>query len=111
MPEDCTYYICSLAVLAAFTYNQLIEAWEVRDSTNQIFFFFFCARRPFCLHYTLVQALAISPTCQPCKAGSVLQKLMLPRLRELHVREQALERLGVRWLYESLMGFAVREQE
>lgn len=39
MPEDCTYYICSLAVLAAFTYNQLIEAWEVRDSTNQICFF------------------------------------------------------------------------
>lgn len=26
--RDCTYYICSLAVLAAFTFNQLIEAWE-----------------------------------------------------------------------------------
>lgn len=26
--RDCTYYICSLAVLAAFTYNQVIEAWE-----------------------------------------------------------------------------------
>lgn len=30
--EDCTYYICSLAVLAAFTFNQLIEAWEAGSS-------------------------------------------------------------------------------
>mmetsp|Transcript_90654 Transcript_90654/g.216451 ORF Transcript_90654/g.216451 Transcript_90654/m.216451 type:complete len:546 (+) Transcript_90654:123-1760(+) len=26
--RDCTYYITSLAVLACFTFNQLIEAWE-----------------------------------------------------------------------------------
>mmetsp|Transcript_64172 Transcript_64172/g.150630 ORF Transcript_64172/g.150630 Transcript_64172/m.150630 type:complete len:549 (-) Transcript_64172:39-1685(-) len=26
--RDCSYYIMSLAVLAAFTYNQIIEAWE-----------------------------------------------------------------------------------
>lgn len=26
--EDCAYYIMSLAVLAAFTFNQIIEAWE-----------------------------------------------------------------------------------
>ena len=27
--KDCTYYICSLAVLASFTYNQTITAGEV----------------------------------------------------------------------------------
>ncbi|CAE7580928.1 Slc24a2 [Symbiodinium natans] len=26
--RDCTYYICSLGVLASFTYNQTITAWE-----------------------------------------------------------------------------------
>ncbi|CAE7272178.1 SLC24A2 [Symbiodinium pilosum] len=26
--RDCTYYICSLAVLASFTYNQTIAPWE-----------------------------------------------------------------------------------
>ena len=28
LAEDCSYYITSLAVLAAFTYNQVIQAWE-----------------------------------------------------------------------------------
>ena len=28
LTKDCTYYITSLAVLACFTFNQLIEAWE-----------------------------------------------------------------------------------
>ena len=26
--QDCSYYIMSLGVLAAFTYNQTIAAWE-----------------------------------------------------------------------------------
>jgi len=27
--EDCSYYITSLAVLAAFVSDQIVEAWEV----------------------------------------------------------------------------------
>ena len=31
--KDCSYYIFSLAVLATFTYNQIIEAWEAGPDT------------------------------------------------------------------------------